>query len=560
MIRILKAFAWLRFRVLVNSLEKTGSRDTLERFSIAIERLGPIIAAILLVPSAIMLGGLGTLAGWTLIGDPEAGGVFTIVRYLLLATPLFAIVGPLVLPSADRTNPVRLLLLPIPRHILYVAQSSAALGDPWTLLMVPLALGVGIGLAAAGAIVPALLTLAAALVLVTVIVALSALTTSVLHLIVRNRRRGEMLALIALIVLPAVAMLPGLLASGSKRERGAPREPLLPAWAATVGTRAMTVYPTELFVAGARAAAAHDYPRAGASLAALTVTALALHGLGLVAFRRVLDSPGSTGSRRSGRMNAGWGWQLPGLSRGASAVATAQLRLAMRTPRGRSIFLSPFIMLVIFGILVYRAGAMDFGFARVAGGMGLAVMISAFSLLAVLPIAMNQFAVDRAGFTMTLLSPLSDREVLLGKAAGIALIAGPTVVISMVLVALAFQTGSPLNWITLILALVSVYVIAAPVAAILSAILPREVDMNSIGKGSQSHSAAGLLGLLAYVAAGVPPALLTFVARVPLSNPPLAPIFVLIWCAVAVLISRALFRRAERIYQSRRENLAMLVS
>ena len=39
--RIFRAFLWMRWRVLVNSLERTGSRDTLERFSIAADKLGP---------------------------------------------------------------------------------------------------------------------------------------------------------------------------------------------------------------------------------------------------------------------------------------------------------------------------------------------------------------------------------------------------------------------------------------------------------------------------------------------------------------------------------------
>ena len=37
--------------MLINSLERTGARDTIERFSIAIEELGPIMAAVLMIPS-----------------------------------------------------------------------------------------------------------------------------------------------------------------------------------------------------------------------------------------------------------------------------------------------------------------------------------------------------------------------------------------------------------------------------------------------------------------------------------------------------------------------------
>ena len=64
MLRIFRAFVWLRWRVLINSLERTGSRDTLERFSIATGKLGPIIAMVLLIPSAIGLFVLGITAGF----------------------------------------------------------------------------------------------------------------------------------------------------------------------------------------------------------------------------------------------------------------------------------------------------------------------------------------------------------------------------------------------------------------------------------------------------------------------------------------------------------------
>ena len=63
MVRILRAFAWMRWRVLVNSLERTGARDTLERFSLALEQIGPLIALVLLVPSAVAGGGGGGRAG-----------------------------------------------------------------------------------------------------------------------------------------------------------------------------------------------------------------------------------------------------------------------------------------------------------------------------------------------------------------------------------------------------------------------------------------------------------------------------------------------------------------
>jgi hypothetical protein len=117
----LRAFAWLRWRTLINSLEKTGARDTVERFSVAIEKLGPIMAAVLLVPSSLGLASLATAGGFALARGEQQSKLFATVRFLLFAVPIFGVIGPLLLPAADRTNAVRILLLPISRATLYVA-------------------------------------------------------------------------------------------------------------------------------------------------------------------------------------------------------------------------------------------------------------------------------------------------------------------------------------------------------------------------------------------------------------------------------------------------------
>src|SRR5829696_2405274 len=190
MVRILKAFAWLRWRMLVNALERTGSRDALERFSIAIEKLGPLLAAILMIPSVLGVSVLGGAAGYALAQGAARPILFEVCRYLLLAVTALAIIGPLFLPAADRTNPIRLLLLPIPRSVLYVAQSSSAFSDPWNLLSLPLLACISIGMLAGGQPFAALVSFVAALVFIILVIGLASLATSVLHLLVRDRRRG----------------------------------------------------------------------------------------------------------------------------------------------------------------------------------------------------------------------------------------------------------------------------------------------------------------------------------------------------------------------------------
>ena len=441
-----------------------------------------------------------------------------------------------------------------------MGQSAAAFGDPWNLLMVPLLAAFAAGLAAGGQPLAALVALVAGILFIVVIIGLSSLATSVLHLLVRDRRRGELIALLFIIVIPAASMLPAMLTQGSRRHREpASRHFVLPAWATTGVSRALSVAPSHLYLAASRDATAHDFDRAATRLGLLAAFGLVLHGLGAAAFKRVLDSPGSSGARRAAAMNTTWSRRIPGLSTGASAVALAHLRLALRTPRGRSILLSPLMMFLIFGALMYRgSGTMDFGAMHFQGGPSLAMFASAMSLLAVLPIAMNQFAVDRSGLTMALLSPLTDAELLTGKAVGNALIVVAPCVLVMVASFLLFRGGSVPIWSTIPIALVSIYLLVAPVAAIASAMFPRVVDLNSIGRGSNAHGAAGLIGLLSFVVSAAPTALLALLALKVLHRPMLAPLFAAAWCVVAYAISRLMFAAARRVFQSRRENLALL--
>jgi hypothetical protein len=147
--RTVRAFAWLRWRVLINSLERRGSRDVIERFSIAFEQLAPALVALMMVPSAAALAGLGTYAGWTL-GQGHPGTAFGFTRLALLAAAALTIAGPILLPAAERTNAVRLLLLPIPRVVLYLSQFMSALADPWILLAGVLLLAIPLGIALGG--------------------------------------------------------------------------------------------------------------------------------------------------------------------------------------------------------------------------------------------------------------------------------------------------------------------------------------------------------------------------------------------------------------------------
>ena len=561
--RILRAFAWMRWRMLINSFEKTGGRDIIERFSVAVEKLGPIIAAILIVPSALVLL-IGSVAGgYALAVGNQFSLIFVAVRYILLVVPLAAIIGPLFLPSGDRTNPVRLLLLPIPRSTLYVAQSASALGEPWIVLMLPVLVGLPLGLLAGGAFTAVGFALVSGILLLVLIVGIAALSTTVLYLIVRDRRRAEFLGIVFVLVISMAGLVPGLLEGARSRTadgKRARKEVVLPVWVERTARRVMAVYPTELYIRGTRQSLAGNLASAGGAVVALVATAAVIHGIGLFAFGRVLEGGTSSGARRGGTEHAAWGRTLPGLSPGASAVALAHLRLALRTTRGRTSLMSPLAMLVMFSALAFRRGGTDFGSVHVQGGFPLAILTSFVSLIAMLPISMNQFAVDRAGLTMVLLSPLPEGQYLAGKAVGSAMISLPLAYFCTLAAFVMFPGGSGAVWLSIPLGLTATYLLVAPAAAVFSAILPKLADLSSIGGKGNAHGLAGLLGLVSLVVSAAAPIGLVLLATAVLHRPWLAPVLVLLWCGATFAISRLLFVVATRIFMARRENLAMLVS
>ena len=217
-------------------------------------------------------------------------------------------------------------------------------------------------------------------------------------------------------------------------------------------------------------------------------------------------------------------------------------------------------MIGILAVVMRRQiGGMDFGPLALNSGVSLAAFGSFVSLLSILPIAMNQFAVDKAGLTLALLSPLTDREYLAGKAVGNGLIAAvPALLCVLVSFVLSAGGGLPALWLAIPPALLATYFLVAPAAAVFSALFPRVVDLNSIGRGSNAHGLAGLLGLVAFVASAAPSVLIMLAVSSWLERPSLVPVLLLVWCVVAYAIGRILFLPARKIFAKRRENLAMI--
>jgi hypothetical protein len=558
MLRTLRAFAWMRWRVFLNSLERTEARDRLERLSIATEQLGPLIAMLLLVPSMVGISAMSAFAGVAIAHGTGRAVTFGVIRFVAVATTILAVVGPIVIPVVERANPVRLLLLPIPRATLYVAQASGALTDPWTLLLIPIVIFLPLGMVAGGAIAAALLALLGGLLLLLIVIGLSTLTSSLVQLVLRDRRRGELIGLLFILIIPMTGMLmSGFDSQMSDRHRKSePRAPSAPG----IADRLYAMLPSERYASVIRSSAV-DGPLASTALtstAALALTTAGIHGLGLLAFGQLLASPGSVARRRGGQVSAARATRLPGLSGAASAVAMAQVRLALRTPRGRATFLSPMVLLGVLAFLSIRSGGAHLTFIP-QGGVGLAAFAAFIGLLGILPLAMNQFAIDGAGLTLEMLAPISDGDLLAGKAVANAAIGGVPALLCIAAAAALFPGGDIALWLSLLLGVLAVYLLTAPVAALVSILFPRVVDLNSIGRGSNAHGIAGLIGLATFAVSAAPPALLVLFATIWLKQPAIAPVLVLAWCGIAYVICRVLFLPLRGLLARRRENLGLVV-
>ena len=184
--RYLRALMWLRWRMLMRSLSRGRGRDIVERFSLAAQTLVPIIAIILMVPAALGLGAVGFLAGfWA--GQPAGATMLTVVHITLMFACGFTLFAPLVFPaSSEASGQLRLLLLPIPRGVLYFLQMLGVLADPWLGILLPLFVGIPIGFALSGRPLGALVTLVCGIGMIAIVVGLAMLSASLLQLLLQK--------------------------------------------------------------------------------------------------------------------------------------------------------------------------------------------------------------------------------------------------------------------------------------------------------------------------------------------------------------------------------------
>ncbi len=567
MIRFLRAFGWLRWRLLVNGLKGGGRRDALERFSRFAAVLVPAILLVTFLGMAAALGLLGFLGGLFIgAGRVAPGGVLIAIRAVLLVLLVVPVIAPVIKATQGGVaGYTRLMLLPIPRGALHRVEVLASLADPWIAVAVPALLLFPAGLLLAGRLRAATVSLVAALATILLVASLSSLVSFLMEGLMRNRRRAEIFTFVFIFVLSLAGLVPALFSSESHRKAhearaaGERHPPVsaeqfdrqLPAW-----SRAL---PSELHGRAIRAALDGRSGSASLALGALIAEALALFGLSAGAHRRLLGTAESGGGHRRAAQGSTLARRLPGLTQAASAVAIAQVRTALRSVRGRLSVLLPGPFLAILGLMSRRIPG-DFPGGTALGSRGYVLLGAGiiFCIWSFQAFFLNQFAADRAGLSLQFLAPIPEEDLVKGKAVGCGIVLAASVLLCLVGAWIVAPGGTPFAWLSVLLGGAATYMLQSPVAALLSALFPVPADLSRPGKGGNPHGLAMLVGTVLVPALAGPPALLIGVVGHALGHHGLAFSLVVLWTAMAVAVTIPLLGLAARAVGPRRENLALV--
>jgi ABC-2 type transport system permease protein len=254
--------------------------------------------------------------------------------------------------------------------------------------------------------------------------------------------------------------------------------------------------------------------------------------------------------------------RLPWFSEYAQAVALAGFRGMLRAPEVKTLLLGPLLIFAVIGSsMLTKAQDMPLG-ARplLAFGAGLMVLFSLAQLVA------NQFAFDRSGFRVFVLSAAPRREILIGK--NLAFVPFATAI--LVLFIAVLQVLAPLRWdhlLAVLPRLVSMFLLFCMGANLISLLAPLPMAAGSLRPASArvlpSLLQAALFLLMPLLLA---PVLLPLGLEVLLDYAgwlPGAPVDLagsLLLCAGVVVIYRVVLSWQGELLQSREQTILDIVS
>ncbi len=581
MLRTIRAFLWMRWRVSRNAF-KTRQRDSLEQISRALGALAPIFLLLMLVPTVLALALGGLFLGWKM---GQAGTVmiwesaaFLGLRVGLAVGTLTVLIAPMVRSSRGTGSEMtRLLLLPIRRGTLHASEVIAALSDPWLAILFPALILFPIGIAIGGSIVGGVVSLAGSLLFVTILMLAVSLASFFIALIFRKRKRAERFTAVLIVALSMSGLLFGLTSEhwGNKIEEKKEAEPFGTEGAEDAAARnpglmmsqhvdrrlpaVVRLLPSEAFTrvveAGVEGRGAETVLQ---FVVLLSWTAVLYTGSRWV-YSRLLDTPEGGGA--SGKMGAGYRARaLPGVRPAVAAVAFATMRLALRTVRGKTSVYLNFVVSAMIYVLLMRQLTDVVLPTGLSFGLGIGFAGGFFTLISLQPIMANVFAIDANGLTLQLLSPLSTADILRGKVIGSALLVAISTALCFGIGLALDPNGSPILWLAGLVILVSMFLVFAPIALLLSAVFPKVADLSRIGKDGNPQPIAGFIAFLAVPLLLIPPGLLVAATLLVAKSALLTVSAALFWLGISLAIHLLSMRGLVKLFEQRRENILLVAT
>jgi hypothetical protein len=562
--RIVRALVWLQWRMLVNRLTKSSHRDGLEQVSRWGEVALRVVMAALLLPAMALAALAAIVGGWLAARDAGDARTVAIVAGIAVLVPLvWMLLRPLaMLGSGGVERGVLLRLLPIPTRLLRNAEVVRAMAEPFFVLLAPAILLLPAGAAAAGSPLLAVAALVAGVLFLALAALVGNLVTLAGQLLLRGRRRAELVTLVVLVVLSTLGILPQIMLPHDRHhaERppaaaAAPAPAPAPQAEDLVGM--LRALPPAAYAATILDAANGRPGRTTLDVTLLAAWTVALYALTIPIYRRLITVPeGGSGRRAAAERERRL--HLPFVAPATAAVATAELRALLRTVRGKMALFYPALMTIMLAVVFARGGGdMPKAFA---GPLMLGAFAVFGSVAGIGVFACNMFALQGSGLILELLLPLGECRLAAGKAIAIGAVVAAGLLLALLPPAVLSPTTSPAIWLAMWIAGLAAYAAASPVAMVVSALLVKPIDLSRIGRAGQPHGLASLIYLLGTVAAAAPAAGLILLALHALNAPWAAPPLVLAYAVVAVLAARAVAPVTERVIASRRENLALVVA
>ena len=567
MIRTLRAFIWLRWRLVRNGLRGGQQRDRMEQISRALAFMVPLILLALTFGSVLGVGGMALAGGYfAALGRLEPILLVFIVRVLLvLAFGLVIGLAAAAPVQSTLARYTRLLLLPIRRQSLHVVEVLANLADPWLGIFVVGLLLLPLGMAIGGKVEAGAWALAGGLVMLGCLALAGSITSFLVSCLVRSRRRGETLTLVFVLSLSLLSILPLLMTSRIERRRADPglgkRPPVftieeldksLPRW-----THAL---PSEIYARVLDRAFEGDRRAAATGVGWMVVVLVGMAFASSVLHKVLLESLESNRSIAASARSRDRIWRLPGTSATVSAVALAQLHTAMRTVRGRFVVLLPGPMAGLMAMVFRRLPGEAAEWSGLISTRGDAVLGASllFAIYALQPFTMNMFASDRSGLTLQFLAPVSDEDLARGKTLGLLLIYTMAAALCVLIATLVAPRTSPFLGLAVLAGGYATLLCLWPVGVWLSALFPVAADLSKTGPGGNPHPATLLVGTVLVLVFASPSLLIVLISDACLHRPWLALPATLLWLGIVVLLVRPLVRLASRAIGPRRENLGLV--